>query len=81
MALTAREATKGRIRDVYLVMLLPIGVAILLTQSRGGMLAAGVVLLLWIVRSLKKVPALVGIAVALVCVFQLSPGAPAPPGC
>jgi O-antigen ligase len=74
LVLTAREAASGWRRHVYLLLLIPIGVALLLTQSRGGMLASGVVLLLWTMRSLKRAPALIGVGIALICVFQLSPG-------
>jgi putative inorganic carbon (hco3(-)) transporter len=77
MVLAAREgARRGWERHLYLSLLIPIGVAILLTQSRGGMAASGVVLLLWVLRSVKRAPALVGVAVALLCVVQLSPGNP-----
>jgi probable O-glycosylation ligase (exosortase A-associated) len=76
MVLAARESSRGWVRHLYVVMLVPLGVAILLTQSRGGMVSAGVVLLLWAVRSIRRAPALLGIVVALVCVFQLSPGDP-----
>ncbi len=74
MVLSAREAASRRIMKVaYLGLLVPIGVAILLTQSRGGMLAAGAVLALWTLRSVKRAPALIGIAIALGCVLYLGP--------
>jgi probable O-glycosylation ligase (exosortase A-associated) len=77
MVLAAREATGRRaLKLAYLAALVPIGVAILGTQSRGGMVAAGVVLLLWTLRSVRRAPALIGVAVALACVVQLSPGDP-----
>jgi O-antigen ligase len=76
LVLCAREGAHGWRRHLYLSLLIPLGVALLLTQSRGGMLGAGVVLLLWTLRSLKRAPALMGVGVALLCVFQLAPGDP-----
>jgi len=76
LVLAAREAATGWRRHVYLSLLIPLGVALLLTQSRGGMLSTGAVLLLWTLRSLRRAPALIGVGIALVCVFQLSPGDP-----
>jgi probable O-glycosylation ligase (exosortase A-associated) len=77
MLLAARETSRRAwVRHLHLVLLVPIGVALLLTQSRGGMLASGAVLLLWAVRSLRRAPTLLGVAVALVCVVQLGPGDP-----
>jgi putative inorganic carbon (hco3(-)) transporter len=77
MMLAARETSRRVwVRHLHLVLLVPIGVALLLTQSRGGMLAAVAVLLLWAVRSLRRAPTLLGVAVALVCVMQLGPGDP-----
>jgi O-antigen ligase len=72
--LAARDSTRARSRHLYLLLLIPLGVALLLTQSRGGLLSVGVVLLLWTVRSLRRAPALIGVGVAVVCVLQLSPG-------
>jgi O-antigen ligase len=77
MILAAREATHRRwLKLTYLAMLVPVGVAIQLTQSRGGMIAAGAVLLLWVLRSVKRAPALVGVALALGCVLALGPADP-----
>ena len=77
MALTARETSRrGWVRNLNLLLLVPLGVALLLTQSRGGMLAAGAVLLLWTMRSLRRAPALLGVGIALMCVLQLAPGDP-----
>src|SRR5439155_268495 len=42
----------------------------------GGMLAAGAVLALWTLRSVKRAPALIGVAVALGCVLYLGPSHP-----
>jgi O-antigen ligase len=75
MILAARESTqRGWLKVAYVAMLAPIGTALLLTQSRGGLFAAGLVLLLWTVRSVRRAPALVGIGLAIAYVFQLSPG-------
>jgi O-antigen ligase len=77
MALGAREATRSRwLRIAYVAILVPLGVALLLTKSRGGMLAGGAVLLLWTLRSVRRAPALVGVAIALGCVIFLSPNNP-----
>jgi len=75
MSLVAREAASRRwMRFTYLAMTVPMGVALLLTQSRGGMLGAGFVLLLWVLRSVKRAPALIGVGVTLTCVLWLGPG-------
>jgi O-antigen ligase len=74
MSLAAREGAHGWRRHLYLVLLVPLGVALFLTQSRGSLIGAGVVLLLWMVRSLRRAPTLIGVALAVFCVFQLSPG-------
>jgi O-antigen ligase len=77
MALSAREGARRRaMRVAYLALLVPLGYALVLTQSRGGLLAAGVVLLLWLMRSIRRAPTLIGIAVALGCVLYLSPNNP-----
>jgi O-antigen ligase len=74
MMLAARESTPRRwMRALYAAALVPMGIALLLTQSRGGLTAAGAVLLLWALRSLRSARTLVGVALALLCVFQLSP--------
>ena len=72
MLLAVREATHRRwLKLVYLALLVPMGIGVLLTQSRGGMLATGVVVALWVVRSVKRAPAAVGVALALACVWML----------
>jgi O-antigen ligase len=74
MTLAARDAAKSRgWKLLYLAMLVPMGVAILLTQSRGGMIAAGAVLTLWVLRSVRRAPAFFGVALALGCIFSLGP--------
>lgn len=89
--LAAREGTPRRwLRAVYLALLVPVGVGVLLTQSRGGMLASGAVLALWVLGSMRRRPShgelrggrftlpvrLAGVALAVACVFALSPGNP-----
>lgn len=74
MALTARDASRRRRwRWLFLSLLIPIGVALLLTQSRGGLIAAGVVLLLWALRSVHRAPAIFGVVLTVACVFCLGP--------
>ena len=74
MSLTARDADARRwVRASYLLMTVPMGVVLLLTQSRGGMLAAGAVLFLWVLRSARRAPAIFGVALALTCVLMLGP--------
>ncbi len=83
LVLAARDAEPRRlVRWLWLSLLVPIGVAIALTQSRGGMLASGTVLALWTISSMKRgayaswAMKLAGVAVALVCVVYLAPGNP-----
>jgi O-antigen ligase len=74
LVLCAREAaSRRRMKLVYLLALIPIGTAIVLTQSRGGMLACGAALVLWVLRSVRRAPAALGVAVALACVSMLGP--------
>ncbi|HZS36398.1 MAG TPA: O-antigen ligase family protein [Polyangia bacterium] len=82
LVLAAREAEPRRaLRLAWLSALIPLGVAIMLTQSRGGMLASGVVLGLWVVSSLRRSGSsvamkLAGLALTLGCVVYLAPGNP-----
>jgi O-antigen ligase len=77
MMLAARDAAVPRWKKLsYLALLVPMGVALLLTQSRGGMIAAGIVLGLWALRAVRHAPTLIGVAVAVGCVLYLSPGDP-----
>ena len=74
MVLSARDAAKSRSWKIaWTAALLPIGWAIVLTQSRGGMLAAGAVMGLWLLRSFRGAPLLAGLGLALLCVFSLGP--------
>jgi O-antigen ligase len=76
LMLAARQATRRRAMKVlYLVLLVPLGFTIVLTQSRGGMLACGAVLLLWLLRSVKRAPVAVGTGIALACIWMLGPSA------
>jgi O-antigen ligase len=77
LTLAAREGARSRAaRFFFLTLLVPLGTGVLLTQSRGGMVASSVVLLLWAVRSFRRAPTLVGVALALGCVLYLSPRDP-----
>jgi O-antigen ligase len=83
LILAARDAEPRRVvRWAWITMLVPIGVAIRLTQSRGGMLASGAVLALWMIASLKRgayaswAMKLAGVALALTCIVYLAPGNP-----
>lgn len=87
LILAAREADERRgVRFLWLAALVPMGVCILLTQSRGGMLSAGAVLALWVLSGLRRggstgaLSALpmkaAGLALAVGCVLYLAPGNP-----
>jgi O-antigen ligase len=74
MILCARDAaSRRRVKLIYLLMLLPVGFAIVLTQSRGGMIACGAVLAMWLVRAVKRAPVALGIGVALGCLWMMGP--------
>ena len=63
LALGARElSARAWLRWSYLGAIAVMAAAILLTQSRGGLLAAGAVLALWGVRGLRHGPTLVAVA-------------------
>jgi probable O-glycosylation ligase (exosortase A-associated) len=83
LILAARDAEpRPALRIGWLALLVPIGVAISLTQSRGGMLASGAVLGLWLIASLRRGDGspwalrLAGVALAIGCVLYLHPGNP-----
>jgi O-antigen ligase len=82
MILAARDAAPRRgARLVYLAMLVPVGFCLLITQSRGGMLAAGAVLTFWLLTSLRArastaITRAAGVLLVVGCVFYLSPGNP-----
>jgi probable O-glycosylation ligase (exosortase A-associated) len=74
LTLAAREAEKRRLaRASYLGLLALFAVTVLLTKSRGGMLAASAVLLLWGLRSMRRARTLVGVALTIACVLSLGP--------
>jgi O-antigen ligase len=77
LILAAREGARSpMLRWIYLVLLLPIGNAILLTQSRSGMTAACVIVMLWFLRTIRRAPLWAGAAIALACTFFVSPNNP-----
>ncbi len=77
MLLAAASAAHSRLRRVaWWSLLVPIFYAILLTQSRGGMLAAGVVALFWALRSVRRAPVIVGAACVIAAVVFISPNNP-----
>jgi probable O-glycosylation ligase (exosortase A-associated) len=74
LALAAREAEQRRVlRASYLGVLALFAVTVLLTKSRGGMLASSSVLLLWGLRSMRRARALFGVALTIGCVLSLGP--------
>jgi O-antigen ligase len=72
----ATTATTRRRRLAWLALIAPIGWAIFLTQSRAGMLAALVVLLFWLLRSVRNAPLVLGATVVLGCLIFVSPHNP-----
>jgi O-antigen ligase len=77
LLLAAREHMRAQAaRRATLLALLPLAYALMLTRSRGGLFAASVVVLMWLLRSFKRAPLLVGAAVALACVLLVSPSNP-----
>ena len=77
MLLAAANAaqTRGR-KFMWWALLVPTFYAILLTQSRGGMLAACVVALFWALRSVKRAPVILGAACIAAAVVFVSPNNP-----
>lgn len=74
MTLAARETSRTRRqRLLFLLLLVPLVSAVVLTQSRGGMLAAGAVLALWTARAVRQARSAVAIALCLGCLFYLGP--------
>jgi len=74
MLLAARDAASRRwMKAIYLALQGPMLTALLLTQSRGGMIACGAVLLLWAVRSVRRAPVAVGVALALAGLWAVGP--------
>jgi O-antigen ligase len=77
MILAAANAAHSRLRKVaWWALLAPVAYGILLTQSRGGMLAACVVGLFWALRSVKRAPVILGAAVIAAVVVFISPNNP-----
>lgn len=72
----AAEATTRRRRLAWLALLAPIGYAIFLTQSRAGMMAALVVTLFWLLRSVRNAPVILGATVVVGCLVFVSPHNP-----
>lgn len=74
LALGGREVVSARwLRFATLGLLVVLGSAILLTQSRGGMLAAATVLGLWTLRGVARGRAAVGVAAAVALAVQIAP--------
>lgn len=75
MALAAAAASKKKFeRLFYFSLLAPMGFALELTKSRGGMIAAAVVLLLWLTRAFKRSSLVFrfwAVALTLGCVVML----------
>ena len=77
MILAAANAAHTRRRKLlWWALLAPVAYAILLTQSRGGMLAACVVALFWALRSVKRAPVILGAACIAAAVVFISPNNP-----
>jgi len=77
MVLAAANAAHSRRRKVaWWLLMAPIFYAILLTQSRGGMLAACVVGLFWALRSFKRAPLVIGAACIAAAIVFVSPNNP-----
>ena len=75
LAAAAGAATRTR-RLAWLALLAPVFYAILLTQSRGGMLAAVVVVTFWLLRSVKHAPLILGGLCILGALIFVSPNNP-----
>jgi O-antigen ligase len=75
LAASTSATTRAR-RWAWRALLVPTGYAILLTQSRGGMLAAVVVALFWMLRSVRRAPLLLGAAIVVGSLVFVSPNNP-----
>jgi O-antigen ligase len=69
-------ATTRRRRWAWRVLIVPVAWAILLTQSRAGMLAALVVALFWSLRSVRRAPLLLGAVITVGALVFVSPSNP-----
>jgi O-antigen ligase len=79
VALTFAAATSAKSiarRLAWLGLLAPLGYAVLLTQSRGGMFATCVVMVLWLLRSVRRAPLILGVAITVGCLVFVSPSNP-----
>lgn len=72
----AASATSPRRRFAWWLLLAPLLYAILLTQSRGGMLATGTVGLCWLLRSWRRLPLTIGIACTATALVLMTPNNP-----
>lgn len=76
LALGGRELSSRRwLRLAYLGALAVMASALLLTQSRGGLIAAGAVFGLWGIRGLKRGRTLVGVAAMIALAIWIGPDA------
>lgn len=77
MVLAASSSATSRLHKVaWWTLLAPILYGILLTQSRGGMFAACVVVLFWALRAVKRAPLILGAACVVAAVVFISPNNP-----
>ena len=77
MILAASSLATTRLHKfAWLGLLAPIGYGVLLTQSRTGMFAALVVVLFYVLRSVKRAPLVLGIAAVLTALVMMSPTNP-----
>jgi O-antigen ligase len=77
LILAAATGAKTLTRRLFwLSLLLPLCYAVLLTQSRGGMFATCIVVVLWLLRSVRRAPLVLGIAITVGCVVFVSPSNP-----
>jgi O-antigen ligase len=74
LSLGGRESTRRRwLRTAYLAAMVTMATAILLTQSRGGLVATGVVVGLWAVRGLRRGRAAISIATMAAMAIYFAP--------
>lgn len=77
MVLAASSAaTTRRRRIAWFALLVPVCWGLLLTESRGGMLAGGMVFLFWALRSVRRAPLVLGVAITLGALVMMSPNNP-----
>lgn len=74
MTLAAREQSRrAGLRLFYLGALGVLGAALFLTQSRGGLIAAGTVVGLWLLRGMKRPAAAAGLLAVVVLAVHFAP--------